>query len=282
VSARANERAERGLWRRIEQLDTEPLSGWMRAPDGTSDAERVSAGRLRHFVSEMRRWPDAFVELAPESEMIQLGDPHAILTPPAADAIASHSRLLADIDRTNPSLTTGPMQTGRQHWTSFGRSPHTGEAPNEQYFIVPEADQPAAVKPFRCGLYTSTASAGGLSMWRAQLQSGGPSGYPFHTWELDVSEPVAIAEITSAIRWADLVCAHPRIVKGFLYPDWVSIALSFDAVHITLSTIVAAEGLALTTELGTIPPAFWDVETTFWVRWCFSGARLVEIVRGTA
>lgn len=61
-----------------------------------------------------------------------------------------------------------------------------------------------------------------------------------------------------------------------MYPDWTNIAREYDAVHITLPAIAAAQGFHLETPKGVIPPAFWDVETTFWLRWCFAGARLVE------
>jgi hypothetical protein len=61
--------------------------------------------------------------------------------------------------------------------------------------------------------------------------------------------------------------------------DWGRVAQDFEAVHITLPVIVAAHGFNLPTpEGGVIPRAFWDVETAFWLKWCFSDARLVEAV----
>jgi hypothetical protein len=223
----------------------------------------------------MRRWTDALVEIEV--------DARAAVTPGAADGIAGDCRLLAEIERFDSSLVIGPMDGARQHWTTSGRSAWNGEPPSERHFVAPQVDQGATIKPRYCGLYASTASAGGLSMWKILLGPGGSMMYPLprYTWELDVDEPVAVAEITSATSWAELVCAHPRRVDGLVYPDWVSISRSFDAVHITLPTIAAAQGFSLITKDGTIPPAFWDVETTFWLRWCFSDARLVEIV-GTA
>jgi len=89
---------------------------------------------------------------------------------------------------------------------------------------------------------------------------------------------VAVAEIASATVWAEFVCAHPRAQHGLVYPNWCKIAREFDAVHITLPAIVAAQGFFVRTSLGPIPPAFWDVESTFWLKWRFTAARLIETV----
>ena len=138
----------------------------------------------------------------------------------------------------------------------------------------------AAVKPPRFGLYTSTVSAAGVSMWSVLLGLDDAMMYPLpqYTWELEMDRDVTVAEIRSATDWVDFVCAHACISGGLVYPDWVSIAEQWDAIHVTLPMIVAAQGFHLSTPRGVIPPAFWDVETTIWLRWCFSGARLVESV----
>jgi hypothetical protein len=119
-------------------------------------------------------------------------------------------------------------------------------------------------------------------MWRVLLGPDGSSLYPlpWYTWALDVSGPIAVAEVASARNWVDLVCAYPRHAGGFVYPDWVKISRTFAAVHITLPAIAAAQGFALMTPKGTIPPGFWDVETTFWTRWSFARTRLVEMIGG--
>jgi hypothetical protein len=93
-----------------------------------------------------------------------------------------------------------------------------------------------------------------------------------------VNRGIKVAEIVSATKWVEFVCAHARISDGLVYPDWVGIAREFDAIHVTLPAIAAAQGFHFHVPQGIIPPVFWDVETTFWLRWCFSGARLVEVV----
>jgi len=204
--------------------------------------------------------------------------PGAAIEPAAADELARGSHLLAAIVQDEPRLVTGPMDGAMQQWTPIGRSAYTGEPPTKRSFVTPHADQSAAIKPADAGMYTSTACVGEVSMWRALLGPGGSAVRPLprYTWNLTHSLPVRVAEITSASRWAEFVCAHPRYVGGVIYPDWVSVSRSCDAIHITLPTIAAAQGFALTTPDGAIAPAFWDVETTFWVRWRVSAAQLVE------
>jgi hypothetical protein len=262
------------LSRRIEELDAEPLldADWPQTV--MSAGERYAAGRLGHFVSVMRRWTDAFVE-------IEVG-PRATISPDSADALASRSRLLSEIEIFDPSLVNGPMDSAMQHWTTIGRSAYNGEPPSEERFIPPPSDQRTAVKPSGFGLYTSTASAAGVSMWRALLGPGGSMMYPLprYTWELEIDRDVTVAEIVSATDWVEFVCAHARISDGLVFPDWIAIAQSFDAVHFTVPVIAAAQGFAFDTRYGVIPGAFWDVETTFWLRWCFAGARVIETIVG--
>jgi hypothetical protein len=264
-----SQRVMGALARRIGALDAEPRLDleWLRDV-GVVGGRGVS--RIAHFVAVMSRWTDAVVE-------IEAG-PGAVIEPAAADALACGSRLLAEIERSEPKLVTGPIDGSMQQWTPIGRSAFTGEPPSQKFFVAPQAHQRAAVKPNDAGLYTSTVCVGGVSMWRAFLGPGGSAVRPLprYTWNLTQSEPVVVAEITSAARWAEFVCAYPRRVGRVIYPDWATVSRSFDAVHITLPAIVAAQGFALTTGEGTIAPAFWDVETTFWVRWRFSAAQLVE------
>jgi hypothetical protein len=104
---------------------------------------------------------------------------------------------------------------------------------------------------------------------------------PRYTWMLEIDMDIKVAEIVSATEWVEFVSTHPETSDGFVYPDWVRIALDFDAVHMTLPVVVAAQGFHFSTPQGVIPPAFWDVEQTFWLRWCFSGAHLIENIGTT-
>ena len=119
-------------------------------------------------------------------------------------------------------------------------------------------------------------------MWREYLEPfRGSTLYPlpWNTWEMTVdADNIRVAEIVSASKWVEFVETYATISDGLVYPDWVEIAREFDAVHVTLPTITAAQGFYFDAVQGLVAPAFWDVETTFWLRWCFSGARLIETV----
>jgi len=210
----------------------------------------------------------------------------AVIDPVMADAMTVKSRLLSDIAICEPSLHMGPMQSHRQHWTRTARNAlPSGEVQmlREGAFITPSvvSDQRLGVKPSGLGLYTSTATSAGCSMWRALM---GPDNsmmwpQPWYTWKVDVERDVRVAEIISATRWVELVCNYPRLSHGLVYPDWARVARDFDAIHVTLPTVIAAHGFHFACpDRGVIPPAFWDVETVLWLKWCFSGAHLVESV----
>lgn len=257
--------------RRIEELDAEPKLE-CKQPCNVKSVERHAAPQIGHFAGVMSRWTDALIET-------EAGG-HAIITPGTADALVSRSRLLAEIKRFDSSLITGPVHKERQHWTPIGRSAWNGEPPSEARFIPPQVGQPVTVKPLGFGLYTSTASVTGVSMWSTLLGPDGLFEYPLprYTWKLKVDGGATVVEIHDATTWVEFVCTHARISDGHIFPNWTHIARSVDAVHLTLPAIVAAQGFTLYTRNGVIPAAFWDVETTIWLRWCFTDAYLVESV----
>lgn len=263
---------------RITELDTAPL--WWQASESQKalgDGRRVCLW-ITHFTSVMSSHTNTFMDYETGS--------NAMIDPVVADEMTSNSRLVDDIASCAPSLSVGPLQANRQHWTQTGgQALLSGDIlvpPSEEAFVTPALDskQKPDVKPFGLGLYTSTATSAGCSMWRALLGPNSSMLYPgpWYTWELEVERDLRVAEIVNAMKWVEFVCTYARVSNGLIYPDWERVAQEFDAVHVTLPTIVAAQGFHFDTPRGVIPPAFWDVETTLWLRWCFSGARLVESV----
>lgn len=153
------------------------------------------------------------------------------------------------------------------------------DAPDERQFTFPDPSSAPVVQPLGFGLWTSTANVAETSMWRAYLEPWRHMGgypEPWHTWQLVVQKDVRVAEITSAKGWVELVSTYPRSGGEHIFPDWVKIAEKWDAVHVTAAAIVATQGFSFETGAGLIPPAFFDVESTVWLKWCFAGARLVD------
>lgn len=266
------QRANELLLQRVTDLDTAPVR---------LGHEGICSLMLQ-FVDVIHLYTNTFMdgELGAEAH----------IDPEAADAIVAPSRLLAQIAEQEASLTGGPLRVDCQRWTRTGKFNESAiparKPPTRNEFVKP-APRPGRyndVTPFDLGLYTSTATAPGWSMWQAYLESyRGSMLYPepWYTWELQPDgDEVAVAEIVSATTWVEFVCAHGHGDGVSLVPDWAEVARKFDAVHVTLPAIVAAQGFHFKTPGGLIPPEFWDVESTLWLRWRFSGARLVDIVSG--
>jgi len=135
-----------------------------------------------------------------------------------------------------------------------------------------------STKPHNVGLYTSTASFAGRSMWSLYLEFNRESTlftHPWHTWRLEVSQAPTVVEIVSGSDWATFVGAYPYRVGSVLYPDWAVVARHYDGVHMTLLAIAATQGLFFGSEQGFIAPPYWDVESTLWLTWQFASAKLL-------
>lgn len=212
-----------------------------------------------------------------------------VLDPRVADEAVASSRLLEAISAVDEALTSGPLPVERQHWIAIAR-PSAGESldriltPAERRFISvsPDREMPPSPKPFNVGLYTSTAPRGAPSMWRSYLGTYYDDALfplPWRVWRLHPRPgEILIREITTARQWADFIDAYGILHGEYLYPDWGAAAAEYDAVHLTARAVVALQGFGLRTSRGLTAPAYWDIETTFWMRWCFDGAELAEVV----
>jgi hypothetical protein len=242
--------AETSTWLRgrVSDLDAEPEPG---IAAGEIDTD------LAHAVWTLGR--------------ITAGGPHEEggLTPAEADLIASECALLHRLGRRAPEVTRGPLRASEQLWIGTG-----GDNPPEAKRFAEAAAAPAAAKPERAGLFTSTRALGTFGMWWCYLElRRGASGFPppWTVWRLDVAPGARVLSLASAADWAAFVKAWPRRDGGVLYPDWARAAERWDGVHVALGAIVASQGLHLEVSAGTIAPAYWDVETTVWLRWSFRG-----------
>jgi hypothetical protein len=265
------------LDRRIRELDEMPLWSDPAVDSTLSKVQRSMSRQISHFANILAWYTDTFIE--------EEAGYNALIDSVKADEAVARSRLLQEIAKDEPELISGPLRVDRQHWVRTGRHDLLPDgdpiAPCESRFVAPSApNEDVGIKPFHRGFYTSTVTIAGCSMWRSLMGSTGSMMYPWpwYTWKLNVDDSAKIAEIVSASHWTEFVCRHSQIQRGLLYPDWFKVAENFDAVHFTLPMIAATQGFSIVTSRGSIAPGFWDVETTFWLKWCFSGARLVETV----
>ncbi|MCL4544825.1 MAG: hypothetical protein M1118_09575 [Chloroflexi bacterium] len=120
-------------------------------------------------------------------------------------------------------------------------------------------------------------------MWRVFLEFGTEASLhsrPWSVWELQPEPPGAkVLEINSARAWCDFVQRYARVAGELVYPDWPGVACDFDAVHMSLAAIVATQGFNFPASPYVTAAAYWDVETTLWLRWRFTSVRLLEIIR---
>lgn len=123
-------------------------------------------------------------------------------------------------------------------------------------------------------------------MWRTYLDLFYGSGLyplPWYTWELrGPCEKASVLEITTAQEWAVFVEAYAMSARGMIYPDWRKVAAEFDGVHLTLRAIVAMQGFNFPTARGTTAAGYFDVESTLWLHWHFTGAHLSEITNSNS
>lgn len=201
----------------------------------------------------------------------------AALDPDEADELAGGCQLLDAIARDEGGLVSGPLDHERQHWVATTR--HTWP-PERAHFVEPADAAPGrrSTKPFHTGMFTSTAARTGKSTWRTYLDLyHGSDLYPlpWRTWRVRTAG--SVVEIASARQWADFVRTYPDHEAGLLYPRWTAVAKDYDGVHLTLGAIAATQGFSFHTPAGLTAPAFWDVESTFWLRWCVTEAELVDV-----
>lgn len=87
--------------------------------------------------------------------------------------------------------------------------------------------------------WTSTPLGGGKNSWTYGRESNEPA--QLSELHFDPTE-VRVARIDSAADWYTLLRSHTRADSspGTLYPDWVSIAKHYDAVHLSLTGLLTA------------------------------------------
>jgi hypothetical protein len=253
------------LRRRVARLDEE--TGDPRRADAHSDIER--------FIAVMELITDSgdATELPP-------------ILAATADALVGRCRLLRRLDGVVPEIVTGPFHATPQYWVATGKLGRItpGElTPSESYCVaVDDLDAvPVGAKPFGVGLFTSTGVLGGHGMWRTYLDLNRWSTLhpmPWHTWAVTPRRDAVVHEISNATQWIDFVRSYPLRRGALIYPDWRSVARDMDAVHMTLRAIAAIQGLRFPVGSGVVAASYWDVESTFWLRWCFTGVELVDTI----
>jgi hypothetical protein len=262
-----------------------PSSGieWLHERVSELDSAEIAPGLtnepLTRFVRLMAAWTNTRMTTDPERPVV--------LEPAAADEITARCHLLSEISLTDADLVRGPLNQRRQEWIGTGKwsGSTAAQTLTEQLFVSADAAayQRPSTKPAGVGIYTSTAASNGRSMWRMFLEIGTEASLhprPWAVWDVRPhGDEGEVCEIQRAETWCDLIQAYPIRANGLLYPDWRAIATDLDGVHVTLAAIVATQGFTLQTSMGPVAAAFWDIETTLWLRWRFESVTPREVLR---
>lgn len=208
------------------------------------------------------------------------------ILPAYADDIVAKCRLLTRLASTMPAVVTGPLLLDSQYWIYNGKPAHVPRGrfnlSKETFNCVSEAvDIRLSTKPFSIGLFTSTGMLGKYGMWRAYLEINRESTLnplPWYTWSILPRQDAIVHEISTATQWVDFILSYPLRDGLLLFPDWKAAAQQCDAIHMSMRAVCATQGLYFLTKYGMVAPTYWDVESTLWLRWCFSATDLVEVV----
>ncbi|WP_182378296.1 hypothetical protein [Nocardioides sp. WS12] len=222
------------------------------------------------------------------SEGVQDNETKIFKSPTDVDAFVAESAFLKALSDRAPWLDAPSVSSAyQQHWVSTGKptwAPPQEQRPSADHFKPVSEIRPGASASWRetGGLYSSTATDTFVGMWRNFLDDDSCSGLhprPWSTWRLEVGSNAKVHSIRTATDWVELLNAHGSNSGGIARVNWASVARIWDAVHFTPRAIVAVEGYRFETLMGLSVPVYWDVESTYWLRWCFDAVELVNFER---
>lgn len=209
------------------------------------------------------------LKLVSEAALRVSGDAHLDL-PPAADEAPTRAELeLARLILESPASSwwEQPWQSRTQIWTEIGRH----GPPTASISGLAPGKPPAK-------LWTSSEIPGIGSAWTPIAVSGVIAASPIgvgRNWEVSLNPSKEVFEIDSHQDWVDLCLVAPkRDADGFIGPDWSKIAESWSGVHLTLSGLIAAQGVSYSTDSGPTMLRGWDAESTAWLEWCVVESRI--------
>lgn len=211
-------------------------------------------------------------------------NPSDMLTvaPADADQCLARCRLLRHLRRSSPHVVTGPLWRDGQYWISRRRPAHLAPGvpilAEEHFTPVGKLAGKPSTKPFRVGLFTCSGVLGAQGMWRVYLDLYGIDSRPWHVWSVGVDSRARIREVATASDWMDFVHSYATELDGLIFPNWIAASQDYDGVHVTATAIAAVQGLCLADHDRSLATMHWDVESTFWLRWCFADVQLVEVV----
>jgi hypothetical protein len=98
---------------------------------------------------------------------------------------------------------------------------------------------------------------------------------PWSVWHVEPATASRVLEVSTATQWTELALQHPIEHGPVIYPDWGTIGERWDGVHLTMTAVIATQGICLSRGDVVVAPTYWDVESTLWLRWAFTATTLI-------
>ncbi len=164
-----------------------------------------------------------------------------------------------------------------QIWISPNDS---GEPPSHERFAADLRPFRSDVPKPRAAFWTCTGFGGATGAWMTYLQRGEDRRPPpYHSWRLSGAPNARVYEVHDPEAWRTLCLRFPLASPGgWVVPNWVKVAQSLDAVHLSVGGLLTAEGVLM----GSLPSKTalidWSVECTAWLRWAFEDSERLLVV----
>ena len=134
--------------------------------------------------------------------------------------------------------------------------------------------------PFPSRLVCTTRGLPGLGAVELVLAEDSSEPRETRCWPLQPNLPARILDLRTPEDWVDLVARYPLDVSrsrrhdwwrttgtasAWLIPDWVAVALDYDAIHLTVHGYLTTAGRALPVLDACTVLAGWNPDQTFWL-----------------
>ena len=131
------------------------------------------------------------------------------------------------------------------------------------------------------GIFGTSSSVEGLaSAWEVAAITNElnyehhDSDFQYHAVSLEPQHPVF--EIDSLADWVEICEMAPTETRtGLVCPDWEKISEEWSGVHLTVSGLIACQGVPVETKTGYALLHGWDIESTAWFEPCIVRSEVI-------
>lgn len=172
-----------------------------------------------------------------------------------------------------------PLDRSNQYW--IGNGSPSKEEPWFRSRTVDKSWEDYAQKP-NGGIATSTKfgeTSSALAALRHHTGDYYEGDVPFSRRRVVPDPGARVFEVQGPLDWHHLCASYPSLDKdGRMVPLWNAVSADWDAVHLSLGGLVAADQVKTRSSLGWSELRFWEFEQTRWLNWSFSEIEMASDV----